>query len=1392
MSGPAAHNARSRRRVHGQSRSGGVAGRQLVVVLLTLFPASGAAFGWLATGTGPYLSLPIVVCPRDDMPDMPAKADEPAEADLDEPVGRKIAGAEEGAVFRRFGKDHPGNERVSGESVNEVSRGPGHAKADACPQATLPVGVTRYKLIGSNLNFSGDTPYRHEQCLAVPWDWPVVAGILNNALAVIGNVGRHGIHQTWVAVTREQGLDDATLLTGLGVALAVIAGVVVWNRTLARRVRQRTDELEETNQQLRRSEARYRRLADLAFEGILLHDRGVVVDLNEACTRITGYPREELIGRDIAERLVPEPAREDFRRRWQTVEGAPFEIQIQRRDGASVQVEIQTRATEPDGPQVCAIRDVTERSRMEKELRESEGRARAVYDLAHEFIGLCTPDGTLIEASRASLDSVGAELDDVINKPLWDTPWWAHSAEEQQRIRDALHTAATGQSVRMEMTHPDRHGHIHIMDFSLKPVTDGNAEVVLLIPEGRDITDRKQAEQALRDSRQQLHDIIDFLPDATFAIGVDGRIIAWNRAIEEMTGVPASVMLGKGDYEYAVPFFGARHPILIDFVFASRPAQEPNYLHIHRSGDTLTAESRVVTINDRLLHLSIKATAIRNADHEIVGAIESVRDVTDFKELEQERLRLSRILEGTPDLVSMAWPDGRIMYVNAAARHGLGWDGEEAWQAHVVDDIHPPWACELIRHTGIPAAEAHGTWQGESAFIDRDGIEVPVSQLIMAHRLPSGKVEYLSTIMSDISTRKRAEDALRESETRYRSLFEAADDAIFLMDRDVFVDCNPRALEVYRCRREQILQHHPYEFSPKCQPDGQLSDEKASRIIEAGLAGQPQFFEWRHCRLDGTGFDAEVSLTRVLLADTPHLLAIVRDISERKEAEEERRHNESFLQAIIDTSQDWIWAMDVSGLHTYSNPAVRSILGYEPEEIVGRDAFAMLHPDDRAHVEQLLPACIQRETGWRNVGLRWRHRDGRYRYLESSAVPVFDEQGNLCQFRGTDRDVTERKQAEEALEEAQALLMAAVEQSPSGILIADAPGVRIRLANPAAFGIRGETSVALTDIEVAQHQQHWQTFRPDGVTPYPSEELPLSRAVREGFVSRDVEVIIRSEQGEQRWVSANAGPVRDKQGQIRAGIVVFHDITDRKHAEAQIRKLNIDLEHRVEQRTAQLAEANKALTEFAYVVSHDLKAPLRGVNQLAHWIREDHGDALDGEGRHKLGLMMGRIRRMHALIDGILAYSRVGRTETEPGPVNLDEVAREVVEVLHPPDHIHVTVEPSLPVVQADRTRMEQIFQNLIGNAIQYMDKPEGRVTVRCEDHGSCWRIRVADNGPGIDAKYHEKVFGIFQTLTPRDQQEGTGIGLTLVKKIVELYGASVDLSSEPGQGATFTVTWPK
>ncbi len=220
-----------------------------------------------------------------------------------------------------------------------------------------------------------------------------------------------------------------------------------------------------------------------------------------------------------------------------------------------------------------------------------------------------------------------------------------------------------------------------------------------------------------------------------------------------------------------------------------------------------------------------------------------------------------------------------------------------------------------------------------------------------------------------------------------------------------------------------------------------------------------------------------------------------------------------------------------------------------------------------------------------------------------------------------------------------------------------------------------------------------------------------------------------------------------------------------------------------------LEKSNKELKDYAHVVSHDLKSPLRNISTLIYWIKED-SDQVDDETLKNLNLIDKNIEKMDFLIDGILKYSGIDQAEHVKKDIPIQHVVKEIISAIHVPDHIVIDVHKTLPVVKGDTFRLQQLFQNLISNAIKYNDKQQGSVRISCKEQENYWLFIIADNGAGISKKYHEKIFQIFQTLD--DKNESTGVGLSIVKKIVDLYDGKIWLESEEGVGTTFYFTLKK
>jgi DNA-binding response OmpR family regulator len=249
--------------------------------------------------------------------------------------------------------------------------------------------------------------------------------------------------------------------------------------------------------------------------------------------------------------------------------------------------------------------------------------------------------------------------------------------------------------------------------------------------------------------------------------------------------------------------------------------------------------------------------------------------------------------------------------------------------------------------------------------------------------------------------------------------------------------------------------------------------------------------------------------------------------------------------------------------------------------------------------------------------------------------------------------------------------------------------------------------------------------------------------------------------------------------------------TVRAKAAQEAAETRAAMAEQLEKTAAELQRSNKELERFAHVVSHDLKAPLDGITSLAGWIAEDFATKIDEEGQQQLKMLVDRVKKMRSLIEGILRYSKVGWAKEEKEKVDLKELATEAVEMLSPPKHIEMKVSPDLPTVLCDRTRMRQVFQNLLSNAIKYMDKPKGEIRIACVREGDFHRISVEDNGPGIEEKHFDRVFQLFQTVTKKDDYTSTGVGLAVVKKIIEDYGGKIWVESKFGHGSSFIFTMP-
>jgi PAS domain S-box-containing protein len=370
------------------------------------------------------------------------------------------------------------------------------------------------------------------------------------------------------------------------------------------------------------------------------------------------------------------------------------------------------------------------------------------------------------------------------------------------------------------------------------------------------------------------------------------------------------------------------------------------------------------------------------------------------------------------------------------------------------------------------------------------------------------------------------------------------------------------------------------------------------------------------------------------------------------------------------------------------------------------------------------------------------------------------------------REISKRKRTEDALHESESRLKTIFDKVQTGIIIIDPETHTIVDVNPVAAKLVG-----------AQRDEMIGAVCHKYVCPAEIGKCPITDL---GQTVDNSERVLLTISGEKRPIIKTVTTVM-LGGRLHL-LESFVDIAELKNTKQALEKLNNDLEWTV----CELRQSNRHLQDFIHIAGHDLKTPLRGIGTLAQWLVTDYADKFDEQGRERINLLVTRVSRMDQLLDDMLRYSKIERTRQNECPVDLKTVLAEILEEIDPPKEFRISVDEKLPVVTADESHLKQVFQNLLSNAVKYKDKPEGRIKVGCTEEGETWKFSVSDNGPGIEQKHFERIFGIFQTLSASKETGGTGIGLPVAKKIVELYGGKIWVESELGKGSTFYFTFPK
>ncbi|MGD0572104.1 MAG: ATP-binding protein [Sedimentisphaerales bacterium] len=491
------------------------------------------------------------------------------------------------------------------------------------------------------------------------------------------------------------------------------------------------------------------------------------------------------------------------------------------------------------------------------------------------------------------------------------------------------------------------------------------------------------------------------------------------------------------------------------------------------------------------------------------------------------------------------------------------------------------------------------------------------------------------------------------------------------------------------------------------------------------------------------------------------------EVNGRKKTEENLRQNEQFLANIFDNFQDGISILDKDLNIVKANAWMEKVF-QDSMPLVGKKCFKAYHKLDSVCPDCPLITTLQ--TGLPGRGIVSIPCPGR-EWVEISSSALKDSNGNITGVIEHVKDITERKKAEDALRESEARLRTILDNIQTGVFIIEPEKHTIVYANPVAARLIGASQKQLVNSMCHKY-----------ICPADIGHCPITDL---GQTVDNAERVLLTAKGEKRPIIKTVVTImfNGKKHLLEN----FVDISEYKKAEHELERLNKELEFAV----LELSISNRQLHDFVHVAAHDLKTPVRGIGTLADWILNDYGDKLDNQGREHVRLLKTRAIRIDKLIDGMLQFSKITRTRHKEKQVNLNVVLSDIKGTISSSNHVEIAVD-SMPNITCERDHIELVFQNLMANAVTFMDKTNGLVKVGCVEQGDFWKFYVSDNGPGIEQKYFEKIFRIFQTLPKNDESETAGIGLAVAKKIVELYGGKIWVESQPGSGSTFYFTFPR
>jgi PAS domain S-box-containing protein len=652
-------------------------------------------------------------------------------------------------------------------------------------------------------------------------------------------------------------------------------------------------------------------------------------------------------------------------------------------------------------------------------------------------------------------------------------------------------------------------------------------------------------------------------------------------------------------------------------------------------------------------------------------------------------------------------------------------------------------------------------------LIDKRGNEVWIEASYNPVLGPDGSPSKVVKFASNVTERIKFQNHLKDTEARLLAILNSVVDGIITIDgMGRIVSFNPAATRMFEYEESEVAGKNIKMLMPEPNRgahDGYLARHQSTGKSAAIGVGR----ELEGLTRTGRTFPMELTVTEMSLHGRKFFVGLVRDISERSRQEKALRKSEDFLDRTGRLAAVGGWELDLLTNEVNWSNETRRLHGFENDYVPTlEEGINFYAPEARPVIRAAIEKAIAGGKDW-EVVVPVIRVDGSRIWARVTATVQFAD-GKPVRLAGAFQDVTSRVAEQDALREA--IERAALAAESCGISIWDwdmRSGI-VR-CDPLMYRLYGLEPECEVQFDVGYWRGHM----------HPDDRLAEEQAFQDGIAGirpYDTEFRIVWDDGSIHHIRATGKVTRDANGNAIRIFGTNMEITASKLAEEALRR------------------SNKELDEFAYAASHDLKAPLRVIDNASKWLEEDLEPYLTAETRESMSLLRGRVARMEKLLDDLLEYSRIGRKTSERHAeiLSADKLMENILGLVSIPEGFTVSLSSTLAGIPVRRMPLQQVLINLVGNAIKHHDKKSGCIEVSVEDLGAQLEFKVRDDGPGIPAQFHEQIFKMFQTLKPRDQVEGSGMGLAMVRKHVEFSGGTVAVESAEGQGSTFRFTWPK